>query len=85
MNITEKQYDSLQSSYGYQLYEQQQTHAIGDDANASLQDWTGRENFFVSFQNSTGSEKYNREEAIDIEWAKIAELSGKRWSKENPY
>ena len=85
MNITEKQFDKLQMPYGHQLYEQQQTSFVGDDANDSLRDWSGRENFFVSFKNSTGSEEYNREEEMDIEWAKIAKLSGERWSKENPY
>jgi hypothetical protein len=86
MSITEKQYNNLQLSYEQEPYEQQQTIVTGDDdANGSLQDWSGHENFFVSFKNSTGSEKYNREVEIDIAWAKIAQLSRERWSKENPY
>jgi hypothetical protein len=85
MSITEKEFDILQLSYDQQLYEQQQTNFIGDDANDSLRDWSGSENFFVSFNDSTGSEEYNREEEIEIEWATIAKLSGERWSKENPY
>jgi len=88
MSITEKQYDNLQLSY------EEETIVTGDfagidlghdDANGSLQDWSGRGNFFVSFESSTGSEKYNREVELDVEWAKIAKLSRERWSKENPY
>jgi len=89
MSITEKQYNNLQLSY-----EQQQTVVTydidgidfgHDDANVSLQDWSGHENFFVSFEPPTGSEEYNREVEIDVAWAKIAKLSRERWSKENPY
>lgn len=89
MSITEKQYNNLQLSY-----EQQQavvTYDIDgidfghDDANVSLQDWCGPGNFFVSFEISTESEKYNREVEIDVAWAKFAKLSRERWSKENPY
>jgi hypothetical protein len=86
MNITKEQYNNLQLFYKQQPSEQQQTTVIGDDAaNASLQDWSGHENFFVSFKYSTGSEKYNIEVEIDGTWAKIAQLSRERWSKENPY
>ncbi len=89
MSITKKQYNNLQLPY-----KQQQTIATGDiagidfgydDANSSLQDWSGREIFSVSFERSTGSEEYNREVEIDSTWAKIAQLSIERWSKENPY
>jgi hypothetical protein len=80
MNITDIQYDNLQLSY-----EQQTAVDEGDDANCSLPDWGGHENFFVSIRHSTGSEKYNREVEIDGTWAKIAQLSRERWSKENPY
>ena len=89
MSITEKQYNNLQLSY-----EQQQTVVTydidgidfgHDDANVSLQDWSGCGNFFVSFEISTGSEKFNREVEIDVAWAKIAKLSRELWSKENPY
>ena len=81
MNITKEQYNNLQL-----FYEQQQTTVVGgNDANASLKDWGGHENFFVSFKDSTGSEKYNIEVEIDVAWAKIAQLSRERWSKENPY
>lgn len=86
MNITGKQYNNLQLFYEQQPYEKQQaTVASGDDANGSLQDWSGSENIFNSFKYSTGSEKYNREIEIDGAWAKIAKLSKERWSKENPY
>jgi len=89
MSITEKQYNNLQLSY-----EQQQTVVTSDidgidfshdDANVSLQDWSGCGNFFGSFETSTESEKYNREVEIDVTWAKIAKLSREWWSKENPF
>lgn len=88
MNITEKTYNNLQL-----LYEQKHIIATDDidrvdfrneDANVSLQDWSGHENLFDPFKNSTGSEKYNREVEIDVTWAKIAKLSREEWSKENP-
>ena len=89
MSITEKKYNNLQLSYDQ--HQTVVTTDIGgidfghDDANCSLQDWSGHENFFVSFERPTGSEEYNREVEIDVAWAKIAKLSRERWSKENPY
>ena len=85
MNITGKQYNNLQLFYEQHYEKQQTTVASGDDANGSLEDWSGYENIFDSFKYSTGSEKDNRELEIDGAWAKIAQLSRKRWSKENPY
>ena len=89
MSITEKTYNGLQL-----FYEQQRTsvtdNLVGidfrhDDTNRALQDWSGHENFFATFERPTGSEEYNREIEIDVAWAKIAKLSRDRWSKENPY
>lgn len=89
MSITEKQYNNLQLSYKQQqtvvTYDIDGIDFGHDDANVSLQDWSGRGNFFVSFEISTGSEKYNREVEIDIAWDKIAKLSRDQWSQENPY
>jgi len=88
MSITEKQYNNLQLSYEQQTIATDDIAGIDcghDEANVSLRDWSGHENFFVSFKNSTGSEEYNRELEIDTAWAKIAKLSRERWSKENPY
>lgn len=89
MSITEKQYNNLQLSYEQQhafvTYDIDGIDFGHDDANVSLQDWSGRGNFFSSFEISTGSEEYNREVEIDVAWSKIAKLSRDRWSKENPY
>lgn len=86
MNITKTQYNNVQLPYEQQSYEFSQITAIlNDDANGSLQDWSGHGNYFISFTNSTGDELYNREEVVDKEWAKIAHLSRERWLKENPY
>lgn len=94
MNITETQYNNSELLHEQQPYEQQQTVATDDiaginfghdDANGSLPDWSGHTNFFVQFKNSTGIEKYNKQVEIDVAWAKIAQLSRDRWSKENPY
>lgn len=89
MSITEKQYNNLQLSSEQQqsdvTYDIEGIDFGHDDANVSLQDWSGRGNFFVSFDVSTGSEKYNKEVEIDIVWSKIAKLSRDQWSKENQY
>lgn len=89
MSITEKKYNNFQLS-DYQhptvvTFDIGEIDFVHDDANCSLQDWSGHENFFVSFERTTGSEEYNREVEIDVAWAKIAKLSRDRWSKENPY
>jgi hypothetical protein len=89
MSITERTYNALQL-----FHDQQRTSVTDniagiyfghDDANVSLQDWSGHENFFVSFDNPTGSEEHNRGVEIDPAWAKIAKWSREKWSKENPY
>jgi hypothetical protein len=89
MSITEKQYNNLQFFSEQQqsvvTYDSEGIDFAHDDANVSLQDWSGRGNFFVSFDVSTGSEKYNKEVEIDIVWANIAKLSRDQWSKENKY
>lgn len=89
MSITEKNYDNLHLSSKQQqsvvTYDIEGIDFGHDDANVSLQDWSGHGNFFVSFDVSTGSEKYNKEVEIDIVWSKIAKLSRDQWSKENQY
>lgn len=84
MSITNEQ-SNLQLSYEPQPYESQNTAVMSNDANISLQDWRGYENFFVSIKGPTGSEMYNVEAEIDVPWTKIARSSIERWSKENPY